>query len=59
VEYYRPFIKLMKIIRCDGVKRIELAQDGIHLWGLVSKSVQPSVHKEVELHDYPGFSFSL
>jgi hypothetical protein len=36
----------MKSITCDGVKKIELAQDGINLWGLVSKSGEPSVHKE-------------
>jgi hypothetical protein len=36
----------MKGISFDGVKRIELAQDGNHLWGLVSKSGEPSVHKE-------------
>jgi len=35
------------------VKRIELAQDGIHLWGLVSKSDETSVQKSVELHDQP------
>jgi len=46
VEYYRPFIQHMKNITCDGVKQIELAQDGIHLWGLASKSGEPSVHKE-------------
>lgn len=54
VEYYRPFIQHMKSITCDGVKRIELAQDVIHLWGLASKSGEPSVHKESGTSWLPG-----
>lgn len=46
MEYYKPIIKHLKSVTCDGVKRIELAQDGIHLWGLVNKSDEPSVRKE-------------
>jgi hypothetical protein len=46
VECYRPIIKLLKSVTYDVVKWIELAQDGIHLCCLVSKSGEPSVHKE-------------
>jgi len=46
VEYCRPVIKHMKSITCDVVEWIELAQDGITLWGLVRNLGEPSVHKE-------------